>query len=102
MSETCKQVKEGDQFMRKVCKAKLLGYDLTEEQICLLYYAWAKCDTRSPCCFLDSGTCYAKPKYQIQVVNLEAEGFLMQDENDRAHFWLSEKGHDLVSRLGMY
>ena len=90
--------------MRKVRKAKLLGYDLIESQICLLYYVWAKCDDsdeRSYCSLVDSGTCYARPNFLMYAINLEAEGFLENDANDATRYRLSSRGRVLIMQLGM-
>jgi hypothetical protein len=87
--------------MHKVRKARLLGYNLTEEQLRLLYYVWAKCDSTSYCNILDGGTCYAHPNFQLIRFNLEAEEFLESDANDATFIRLSDKGRNLIMKLGM-
>ena len=87
--------------MRKVLKARSLGYDLMESQISLLYYVWAKCDSTSYCDLLDSGTCYARIEYQMCRFNLEAEGYLEPDVNDGTLIRLTDKGRNLIMELGM-
>lgn len=87
--------------MRKVCKAKLLGYDLIESEICLLYYVWAKCHGKSYCSLVDSGTCYAQPIFLMYAIHLKAEGLLETDVNDATHYQLSNQGRVLIMQLGM-
>ena len=87
--------------MRKVRKAQSLGYDLKESQICLLYYLWAKCDLKSYCSLVNSGTCYAHPDYLTDAMNLYADGLLEIDNSNASCCRLSRKGRALVLELGM-
>lgn len=87
--------------MRKVRKARLLGHDLIEPQICLLYYVWAKCDSTSYCNLEDSHTCYANPEYGTHRYNLEATEYLEANPSDNTFIRLSEKGRKLIFDLGM-
>ena len=88
--------------MRKVLKAKSLGYNcLTERHICLLYYLWAKCDATSYCSLVDSGTCYAHPDYLTAAMNLYADRLLEIDDKDASYYRLSKRGRALVLKLGM-
>ena len=87
--------------MRKVIKARLLGYDLTESQICLLYYVWAKCDSTGYCSLVNSGTCYKETDYLMDAMNLYADGFMEISDNDASCYRLSKRGRALVLKLGM-
>ena len=88
--------------MRKVNKVNSLGYrKITESQISVLYYIWAKCDLTSYCSLVDSGTCYAQENYLTDAINLYADGFWEIDDNNAANYRLSKQGRDLVMKLGM-
>ena len=79
----------------------MLGHNLAEGQICLLYYVWARNDSTSYCCLEDSDTCYARSYYLAQRFNLEAVGYLESDPNDKTFIRLSAKGRTLILQLGM-
>jgi len=87
--------------MRKVIKARSLGFDLQESEIRLLYFVWAKCDLTSYCCLLDSGTCFSKTDYLTVAINLYANGLLEIDNSNAANYRLSQLGRDLIMELGM-
>ena len=87
--------------MRKVDKARMLGHNLSQEQISLLYYLWAKNDSTSYCSLVNSETCYKNTDYLPGAMNLYADGFLEIDDNDASSYRLSKTGRILIMQLGM-